>query len=118
MERINAHEPKIYLIPEELGGIEVKRIKDEISKEIDELKPNYIIFDLRNTSFIDSSGIGFLLGRYTQVKKYNGKVVLYGVSKSIAKLLKLSGMYSIMQIVEKEEEEVLWINLKSNFLQC
>ena len=82
-----------------------------IIKEIDEIKPNYIIFDMRDTTFIDSSGIGFLLGRYTQVQRYKGKVVLYGVNKPISKLLRLSGMYSIMQIVDREEEEVLWINL-------
>ena len=99
-------EPKIYMVPTEFGGVEVKKIRDEIIKEIDESKPNYIIFDMRDTTFIDSSGIGFLLGRYTQVQKYQGKVVLYGVNKSISKLLRLSGMYSIMQIVDREEEVV------------
>lgn len=100
-------ESKVYTMPKELGATEVKILKSEISEEIEKEKPLYLIFDMRDTSFIDSVGIGFLLGRYTQIEKYNGKLVLYGVGKNVAKLLRLSGMYSIMQIVEKEEEEVI-----------
>lgn len=107
MYKTTESEPKIYTIPEEFGGVEVKQIRDEIIHEIDTIKPKYIIFDMRNTMFIDSSGIGFLLGRYTQVDKYRGKVVLYGVNRPVSKLLRLSGMYNIMQIVDREEEEVL-----------
>ena len=90
-------------LPEEFGFIEVQAIKDKYINYIEKNKIKSIVFDLEDTTFIDSSGIGFLLGRYRQIQKYQGSVTVIHVSKNVAKLLRMSGLYSLMKIEEKEE---------------
>ena len=94
-------------LPEEFGFIEVQAIKDKYINYIEKNKIKSIVFDLEDTTFIDSSGIGFLLGRYRQIQKYQGSVTVIHVSKNVAKLLRMSGLYSLMKIEEKEE--LLWM---------
>ena len=54
-----------------------------------------VIFDLERMSFMDSTGIGVLIGRY---KKLKGKHATYvrNVSRTVDKIFTMSGLYSIM----------------------
>ena len=56
------------------------------------------------TSFIDSSGIGLVLGRYNQLKNENRKLVLANLSKTAYKVFELSGMFALMEYVEGVKE--------------
>ena len=55
-----------------------------------------VTFDLSNLSFMDSTGIGLLIGRYKKLNKYNIPIYLKGANCQIEKILDLSGLYSIM----------------------
>lgn len=55
-----------------------------------------VVFDLSGVSFMDSTGIGLLLGRYKKIKEYNLPVNITGASFSAEKVLQLSGIYSVM----------------------
>ncbi len=61
---------------------------------------NKVIIDLSNVTFIDSSGIGLLLGRYNQISQYGGNLVLCGINKHIKKTIQISGIASIIDIYE------------------
>lgn len=74
---------------------------DFTRKTIDKkLSGNYyqnVVFNMENLKFMDSTGIGVLLGRYKLIKKYGGNVFIAGVNKQIDKVLSMSGIYSIMR---------------------
>ena len=53
---------------------------------------------------MDSSGIGFIIGRYTQVKRRDGKVVICSMNEIIERIVKLSGLKRICLIASSEEE--------------
>lgn len=55
-----------------------------------------IIFDFTEIEFMDSSGIGMILGRYKQVKKLGGQIYLTGCSQSLLRLVQLSGIERIV----------------------
>ena len=63
-----------------------------------------VYFDFLHTSFIDSSGIGLVLGRYNQLKNENRKLVLANLSKTAYKVFELSGMFALMEYVEGVKE--------------
>ncbi|WP_297671699.1 STAS domain-containing protein, partial [Thomasclavelia sp.] len=63
-----------------------------------------VYFDFLHTSFIDSSGIGLVLGRYNQLKNENRKLVLANLSKTAYKVFELSGMFVLMEYVEGVKE--------------
>ncbi len=56
---------------------------------------NEVIFDFSRMTFMDSTGIGVLLGRYKKLKEHKVPVYARGAQGSIEKLLKLSGIYNI-----------------------
>ena len=55
-----------------------------------------VIYDLSGITFMDSTGIGLLLGRYKKIKDFNIPVNITGASCSAEKVLQLAGIYSVM----------------------
>ncbi len=55
-----------------------------------------VIFDLSGLSFMDSTGIGLLIGRYKKLKQYNINAYISGASPSAEKVIELAGLYGIM----------------------
>lgn len=56
-----------------------------------------IFMDFNDVDFIDSAGIGLILGRYNEMKLVNGEVILTGINKEIMKLFTISGLTKIMK---------------------
>ncbi len=54
------------------------------------------IFNLAGVRFMDSTGIGFLIGRYNRIKKYGMGMYLENPNAGADKVLLLSGVYSLM----------------------
>lgn len=71
-------------------------IKGSLDKLITEMKPIGVIFDFKGVTFMDSTGIGVLLGRYKLLKSINTEVYLTNPSPTIDRLLKLSGIYNVI----------------------
>ena len=63
-----------------------------------------VYFDFLHTNFIDSSGIGLVLGRYNQLNNEKRKLVLANLSKTSYKVFELSGMFDLMEYVEGVKE--------------
>ena len=55
-----------------------------------------VVLDLSGVSFMDSTGIGFLIGRYKKLQKYGMEMYLENPNTGADKILELSGIYSIM----------------------
>ena len=80
---------------------------DEIRRDSDRIiGHNYIknmIFDFSETVFMDSSGIGVIMGRYRKICLLGGQVCAVHTSERMKKILTMSGVTKIMQIYEEEK---------------
>jgi len=76
--------------------------KEGVSELIKKNKNKDLVFDFKNVTFIDSSGIGFILGRYNQVKTNKRRIYVTNTNEQIAKLFRISGIYTIIKEFEKE----------------
>jgi len=63
-----------------------------------------IIIDLNSLQFMDSSGIGLIMGRYKLSSNNNGKVYLINVSSRVEKILSMSGILKIVTIINNLSE--------------
>lgn len=85
-------------------------ITNEVRDEIDDIlmskSVKNIIFDFKNIKFMDSSGIGVIIGRYKKVSNEGGKVLVVNVNARVKKIFNLSGMNKIIGIYDTYEEVV------------
>lgn len=78
--------------------------KTKLETVIDENKYKKVIMDFTNVSFIDSSGLGLILGRYNQLKKYKGNLYMSGVNKQTEKIFNIAGIWTIMDRYDNVEQ--------------
>jgi stage II sporulation protein AA (anti-sigma F factor antagonist) len=57
---------------------------------------DFVVFDLSNVGFMDSTGIGFLIGRYKKCKRYSIPVYIKNPNPSADKILSISGVYTLI----------------------
>ena len=76
--------------------------RGQLSDLIDETQED-LVFDFQNTSFIDSSGIGLVLGRYNQLKFEHRTLILTGLNQVAYRLFELTGLFQIMPYYESIE---------------
>ena len=91
----------IYL-PGEVDHHNAEEIKKRADNLIAREHVKYVIFDFEQTRFCDSSGIGVIMGRYRKVCMLGGEVWAVHADERIRKILKMSGVLKIMQILEEE----------------
>lgn len=59
-----------------------------------------VVFDFSDTKFMDSSGIGVLAGRYRKISCFGGKVYVIHADERIRKILHMSGLTDLVEIME------------------
>ena len=59
-----------------------------------------VIFDVEKTRFMDSSGIGIIMGRYRKIACFGGRVYAIHVDRQIRRIFKLSGLNKIVEVLE------------------
>jgi stage II sporulation protein AA (anti-sigma F factor antagonist) len=69
-----------------------RTIEAELAKNIH----SHLVLNLENLQFMDSSGLGVILGRYKQMMSKGGKMYLCSVQPSIFKLMEMSGLFQIL----------------------
>lgn len=80
-----------------MGGPEAGQINDKINNLIDTGKIK-IIIDLKNVEWMNSSGLGILIGAITTLKNNGGRMILVNVSERIENLLKITKLISVFDI--------------------
>lgn len=83
-------------------------LRQSIDKSMKAFGCTNLIMDFSGVGFMDSSGIGVVLGRYKKLAKSGGKVYISGCSEYIEKLLDMAGVFSIIDKAEDfQSAEVL-----------
>ena len=84
----------IYGELDECSAVSAKNVLDKII--YDNLNSSKVIFNLSGLSFMDSTGIGLLIGRYKKLKQFDIPSYISGASVNTEKVIELAGLYKIM----------------------
>jgi len=68
-------------------------------------RPMSVAIDLSKIDFMDSSGLGFIMGRYALLKKLGGSIVLTDPNVRVKKILSLAGLERIIKIERTQKNE-------------
>ena len=72
-------------------------IRSEIDALLDDAHIRRLIFDLRDLEFMDSSGIGLIIGRYKRMLRRGGSVAVTELDERIDKIFRMSGLYQLVE---------------------
>ncbi len=95
----------ILRITEEVDQHTADKLRRKLDNEIEVYSPQKVILDCSGITFMDSSGIGMVLGRYKLVKMLGGNFEIINVNKRMKKIFDMSGVSRIITIIDEEEEE-------------
>ena len=59
-----------------------------------------VVFDFEKTKFMDSSGIGIIMGRYRKISCFGGQVYAIHMDRQIQRIFQLSGLNKIVEVLE------------------
>lgn len=103
-------ETLIIKLPEELDHYSAGLIRENTDYLFHSKKIRNVIFDYENTYFMDSSGIGLVMGRYREVRYLSGNIYIVGVNKKIERILDISGLYRVARKSKDIEAAMQEIN--------
>jgi len=86
----------IIKIMEDMDHHSAQYLRQKIDFEIVKATVKNIIFDFSNVNFMDSSGIGVVVGRYKNIEKLNGKAAIVNASPKIMQIFEMSGVLKII----------------------
>ncbi len=73
-------------------------IRESVDIEVKSGGIRQLVFDFRELEFMDSSGIGILMGRYKLMQMYGGSVCVLGACDYIEKIIRLSGLENLISL--------------------
>ena len=88
-----------------MGGEDTKNFNETLHKLIEDGKKN-IIIDVSHVKFMNSSGLGMLIGGLTTVKKAEGRLILAGVTEKIESLLIITKLITIFETSDDVDKAV------------
>ncbi len=92
----------VFKITEEIDDFSVQKIRRRADYEIERYMPKKVIFDFNSVTFMDSAGIGLIIGRYKFAKMLGGTVELANLTSSIKKIFEMSGILRLIPITNLE----------------
>ncbi|KZZ86487.1 MULTISPECIES: anti-sigma F factor antagonist [Bacillaceae] len=97
----------------ELDHHSTDELRSKVNEILEEGQVKHIILNLGNLMFMDSSGLGVILGRYKQIKQLGGEMVVCSISPSIQRLFDMSGLFKIVRLEEDEEKALQTLGVAS-----
>lgn len=86
-------------LPEEVDHYNASYICEQADRLLMEEKVQNVVFDFEDTGFMDSSGIGIIIGRYKKITCFGGKVYVIHCSNQIKRIIAVSGLEKIVEIM-------------------
>lgn len=87
----------------ELDHHTADELREQATKAIENEGIRHIVMNLEHLTFMDSSGLGVILGRYKQIKQLHGEMVVCAISPPIKRLFDMSGLFKIIRLDPTEE---------------
>lgn len=90
----------VFKITDEIDDCNVQKIRRRADYEIERYMPRKVIFDFDSVTFMDSSGIGLLIGRYKFTNMLGGKLEVANLTQNVKKIFEMSGILKLIPVTE------------------
>ncbi len=94
----------VVKISGELDLLVAEKLRREIDSKIQSQQVKNLVLNLEKVSFIDSSGLGVIIGRYKRMNAENGRMYIVGASPAVEKILIFSGINKLVPLYRSEQD--------------
>jgi stage II sporulation protein AA (anti-sigma F factor antagonist) len=86
----------------ELDHHTAEQLRTKVTTILENNHIQHIILNLEELAFMDSSGLGVILGRYKYIRAKGGEMVVCSISPAVKRLFEMSGLFKIIRLEENE----------------
>ena len=90
----------VFRITDEIDECSVQKIRRKADYEIERYMPKRVVFDFDSVTFMDSSGIGLIIGRYKFTNMLGGKLEVANLTQNVRKIFEMSGILKLIPVTE------------------
>ena len=90
----------VLKIKSEIDDHNVQEIRRKADYEIERYMPKKVVFDFDSVTFMDSAGIGLIIGRYKFTKMIGAKLGVSNLTGSVKRIFDMSGILKLIPMVE------------------
>ena len=90
----------VFKVTDEIDDYNVQKIRRRADYEIERYMPKKVIFDFNSVTFMDSSGIGLVIGRYKFANMLGGKLEVANLTTNVKKIFEMSGILKLIPVTE------------------
>ena len=90
----------VFKITDEIDDCSVQKIRRRADYEIERYMPRKVVFDFDSVTFMDSAGIGLIIGRYKFTNMLGGKLEVANLTQSVRKIFEMSGSLKLIPVTE------------------
>ena len=90
----------IFKMTDEIDDHSVQKIRRKADYEMERYMPKRIVFDFDSVTFMDSAGIGLLIGRYKFANMLGGKLEVANLTQNVKKIFEMSGILKLIPVTE------------------
>ena len=94
----------VVRIKGELDMLVAEKLRREIDNRLDNREINTLVINLDQVTFIDSSGLGVIIGRYKRISAGDGKMYIVGARPAVEKILFFSGINKLISMFNSEQD--------------
>ena len=80
-------------------------LRQTIDRKLLQDKPGVLCLHFGKVEFMDSSGVGLVMGRYRCLSTYGGKLEICGMSRAVERIMRMSGIEKIAAVVGEKGEK-------------
>ncbi len=88
----------VFKITDEIDDYSVQKIRRKADYEMERYMPKKVIFDFDSVTFMDSAGIGLIIGRYKFARMLGAKLEVSNLTQSVKKIFEMSGILKLISV--------------------
>ena len=114
--QISVHNRVLIAAPSgELDHHQAERLRTQIDAVYDKSSCRHILLNMSEVTFMDSSGIGMIIGRYKNAEASGGRLIVSNMSENISRIFDVSGLAKIIQRVDTVSTALDMLGVGGNF---
>ncbi|TMW73677.1 anti-sigma F factor antagonist [Alteribacter natronophilus] len=89
------------------------KLRERVDQAMKEHNLTHMLLNLENLMFMDSSGLGVILGRYKFIQSLGGEMVVCSISPPVKRLFDMSGLFKIIRLETDENRALSMLGVAS-----